>query len=83
MWSSVLIAALTDSKPDVVFNALHGRYGEDGCIQGLLDMMGLAYTHSGRLASAIAMDKPMAKKMFASVGIPVAAEKIVTVRDSG
>jgi D-alanine-D-alanine ligase len=77
-----LVAELNKAKPDVVFNALHGRFGEDGCIQGLLDMMGLPYTHSGRMASAIAMDKPMAKKMFASVNIPVAAEKIVTVREA-
>src|SRR5262249_51771949 len=79
---SALIKAVADSKPDVVFNALHGRYGEDGCIQGLLDMMGLPYPHSGRMASAIAMDKPMAKKMFASVGIPVAPERIVTRRQA-
>jgi len=77
---SALITALKNAKPDVVFNALHGRVGEDGCIQGLLDMLALPYTHSGRMASALAMDKPMAKKLFASVGIPVAAEKIVTVR---
>jgi D-alanine-D-alanine ligase len=79
---SALIKQIADSKPDVVFNALHGRYGEDGCIQGLLDMMALPYTHSGRMASAIAMDKPMAKKMFASVGIPIAEERIVTRREA-
>ena len=79
---AAFVAQLGKAKPDVVFNALHGRFGEDGCIQGLLDMMALPYTHSGRMASAIAMDKPMAKKMFASVGIPVAAEKIVTVREA-
>src|ERR1700722_6473170 len=49
-------------KPDVVFNALHGRYGEDGCIKGLLELLKIPYTHSGVLASSIAMDKPMAKK---------------------
>ncbi len=59
-----------DPPPDVVFNALHGRFGEDGCIQGLLETMGLRYTHSGPLASALAMDKPMAKRLFASAGIP-------------
>jgi len=73
-----LVAALTAAKPDVVFNALHGRFGEDGCIQGLLDMMDIPYTNSGRMASAVAMDKPMAKRLFASVGIPVAEERIVT-----
>jgi D-alanine-D-alanine ligase len=65
-----LIAALTP-KPDVVFNALHGRWGEDGCLQGVLDIMGVPYTHSGLLASALAMDKPMAKRLFALAGIPV------------
>ena len=60
---------LVRTSPDVVFNALHGRYGEDGRVQGLLDLMGLPYTHSGVLASALAMDKPMAKRVFAQVGL--------------
>ena len=77
-----LVAQITAAKPDVVFNALHGRYGEDGCIQGLLDMMALPYTNSGRLASAVAMDKPAAKRMFAAAGIPVAEEKLVTVAEA-
>lgn len=59
-----------DPAAEVVFNALHGRFGEDGCIQGLLETMGLPYTHSGPLASALAMDKSMAKRLFASAGIP-------------
>jgi D-alanine-D-alanine ligase len=59
--------------PDVVFNALHGRWGEDGCVQGLLEVMGLPYTHSGVLASALAMDKVRAKDVFAREGLPVAA----------
>ncbi len=63
-----LVAALTP-KPDVVFNALHGRFGEDGTIQGVLDLMGIPYTHSGLLASALAMDKAVAKRIFASAGI--------------
>lgn len=75
---AAFVAAVTAAKPDVVFNALHGRFGEDGCIQGILDMMRIPYTHSGRLASAVAMDKPMAKRMFAAAGIPVAEERIVT-----
>jgi len=79
---TTLIKAISDSKPDVVFNALHGRFGEDGRIQGLLDMMGIPYTHSGSMASAVAMDKPMAKKLFASAGIPVAPERIVTRREA-
>lgn len=75
---AALVHDITVGKPDVVFNALHGRVGEDGSIQGLLDMMALPYTHSGRMASAMAMDKPMAKKIFASVGIPVAKDRVVT-----
>ncbi len=59
-----------DPPPTAVFNALHGRFGEDGCIQGLLETMGLPYTHSGPLASALAMAKPMAKSFFVSAGIP-------------
>jgi D-alanine-D-alanine ligase len=59
-------------KPEAVFNALHGRYGEDGCVQGLLNILGIPYTHSGLLASSLAMDKPMAKRIFAEAGIPVA-----------
>ncbi len=59
-------------KPDVVFNALHGRFGEDGTIQGLLEILGLPYTHSGVLASALAMNKPVAKRLFADAGIPLA-----------
>lgn len=65
-------------RPDVVFNALHGRFGEDGCVQGLLDILDIPYTHSGLLASAVAMDKPMAKRLFAAAGIKVAEDKIVT-----
>ena len=64
-----LSAVLAELRPDVVFNALHGRYGEDGRVQGLLDLMGLPYTHSGVLASALAMDKPMAKRVLAQAGL--------------
>jgi D-alanine-D-alanine ligase len=56
-------------RPDVVFNALHGRYGEDGCVQGLLEILNIPYTHSGVMASALAMNKPMAKRLFAEAGI--------------
>jgi D-alanine-D-alanine ligase len=73
---AALIARLSP-PPAVVFNALHGRYGEDGCIQGLLDLLGIPYTHSGLLASALAMDKPMAKRLFDAAGIPVAEHRIV------
>ncbi|BBK44232.1 D-alanine--D-alanine ligase [Allostella vacuolata] len=65
---SALIRQLTP-RPDVVFNALHGTGGEDGTIQGVLDFMGLPYTHSGLLASALAMDKPAAKRIFAAAGL--------------
>lgn len=73
---SALLSAL-DPKPNVVFNALHGRFGEDGCVQGLLEMLGIPYTHSGVLASAIAMDKPMTRHLFNEAGIPHPEGKIV------
>jgi D-alanine-D-alanine ligase len=63
-----LMAALSP-KPDVVFNALHGKGGEDGTIQGLLDLLEIPYTHSGVLASALAMDKPAAKQAFVAAGL--------------
>jgi D-alanine-D-alanine ligase len=72
------IAAL-DPKPDAVFNALHGRFGEDGAIQGVLDWLGIPYTHSGVRPSAIAMDKVAAKAMFAAAGLPVARHKVVDI----
>ena len=71
-----LLAALTPA-PDVVFNALHGRFGEDGCVQGVLDWLGIRYTHSGLRASALAMDKVAAKSVFAAAGLPVAAGAVV------
>jgi len=69
---------LAEVKPDVVFNALHGRVGEDGSIQGLLDIMEIPYTHSGVLASAVAMDKPMAKQVFAAAGLRVPHGKLAS-----
>lgn len=69
---------LAQTKPDVVFNALHGRFGEDGCMQGLLEIMKIPYTHSGVLASSVAMDKPLAKILFAAVGLKVPVGKIVS-----
>ncbi len=65
-------------KPHAVFNALHGRFGEDGCIQGLLNFLDVPYTHSGLMASAMAMDKPMAKRIVAAAGVPVVEDRIVT-----
>ena len=64
-----------------MFNALHGRFGEDGAIQGVLDWLGIPYTHSGVRASAIAMDKVAAKAMFAAAGLPVAQGRVVPVED--
>lgn len=64
-----LPAVLAGLRPDCCFNALHGRFGEDGRVQGLLDLMEIPYTHSGVLASALAMDKPMAKRLFAQAGL--------------
>jgi D-alanine-D-alanine ligase len=58
-------------KPDVIFNALHGRYVEDGCIQGVLEFIGIPYTHSGVLSSAVCMDKPIAKLIVANAGVRV------------
>jgi D-alanine-D-alanine ligase len=73
-----LIDQLIRAKPDVVFNALHGRFGEDGCLQGLLELMKIPYTHSGVLASSIAMDKPMAKRIFEAAGLRCPKGKLVT-----
>jgi D-alanine-D-alanine ligase len=63
---------LTALKPDACFNALHGKWGEDGCIQGILETLQIPYTHSGVLASALAMDKVRAKIAFNAAGVPVA-----------
>ena len=70
------VAVQTD-RPDVVFIALHGKGGEDGTIQGMLELMGLPYTGSGVLASALAMDKTMSKRLFRSAGIPVIPEVVI------
>lgn len=63
---------LAQLKPDVAFNALHGPFGEDGCVQGILEVLGIPYTHSGVLASALAMNKPKAKDVMKAAGVPVA-----------
>ena len=68
---------LTDINPDVVFNALHGRWGEDGCVQGMLEWLRLPYTHSGVLASSLAMDKQRTKEIYRAAGLPVAQSVIV------
>jgi len=66
-----LCARLSEIKPDVAFNALHGQFGEDGSVQGLLEWLRIPYTHSGILASALAMDKDRAKAAYQSAGLPV------------
>ncbi|MGG7564810.1 D-alanine--D-alanine ligase [Rhodovulum sp. DZ06] len=76
--NDALVAALKDARPDAVFNALHGRWGEDGCVQGLLEWLRIPYTHSGVLASALAMDKARTKDVYAAHGIPVVPHKVVT-----
>jgi D-alanine-D-alanine ligase len=75
--ASDLAAQLNAAKPDVVFNALHGRWGEDGCVQGLLELMCLPYTHSGVLASALAMHKQRTKDIYAAAGVPIVKSIVV------
>lgn len=72
-----LAERLVKTEPDVCFNALHGRWGEDGCVQGLLELLAIPYTHSGVLASALAMHKERAKAMMRAAGVPVADGKVV------
>jgi D-alanine-D-alanine ligase len=70
-------AALQAAKPDVVFNALHGRWGEDGCVQGLLELLRIPYTHSGVLSSALAMHKQRSKDIYVAAGLPVVKSIVV------
>ena len=76
-----LAAKLSDIQPDVAFNALHGRWGEDGCVQGILEWMQIPYTHSGVLASALAMDKQRSKAVFAANGLPVVDSILCAKKD--
>src|SRR6478609_374942 len=69
---------LAELKPDVAFNALHGPFGEDGTIQGILEYLEIPYTHSGVLASALAMDKAQAKHVAKAAGIPVAEARVMS-----
>ncbi|RYI05555.1 MAG: D-alanine--D-alanine ligase [Acetobacteraceae bacterium] len=71
---------LADLKPAVCFNALHGRWGEDGCVQGILEWLGIPYTHSGVLASALAMDKIKTKEVYRTAGLPV-VESVLATRE--
>ncbi len=75
-----LAADLHRVAPDVVFNALHGRWGEDGCVQGLLEWMKIPYTHSGVLSSALAMDKQKTKEAYTAAGLPF-VESVLASRD--
>ena len=76
-----LVDQLQSVKPDVVFNALHGRWGEDGCVQGILEWLRIPYTHSGVLASALAMDKQRAKDVYVQAGLPIVQSKIVNASE--
>ncbi|HUG61728.1 MAG TPA: D-alanine--D-alanine ligase [Methylomirabilota bacterium] len=73
-----IAAVLDDLRPDVCFNALHGPYGEDGKVQGILEILDIPYTHSGVLASALAMNKPKAKHVLRAAGVPVAEHRLVS-----
>lgn len=73
---------LLDAKSDAVFNALHGRWGEDGSVQGLLELLRIPYTHSGILASALAMHKQRSKDIFRAAGLPVVNSIVVDRREA-
>lgn len=73
-----LAAVLSELKPEACFNALHGKFGEDGCVQGILEMLEIPYTHSGVLASALAMHKERAKDIMKASGVPVAEAVLCT-----
>jgi D-alanine-D-alanine ligase len=77
-----LAAQLLDAKPDAVFNALHGRWGEDGSVQGLLELLQIPYSHSGILASALAMHKQRSKDVFRAAGLPVVNSIVVDRREA-
>ena len=68
---------LIEAKVDCAFNALHGRWGEDGCVQGLLELLAIPYTHSGVLSSALAMHKQRAKDVYQAAGLPIVKSIVV------
>ena len=78
-----IAVALTELKPDVALNVLHGRPGEDGTLQGVLEILGIPYTHSGVLASALAMQKDVAKEIFRAAGVPVPEGLVVSRFEAG
>ena len=75
--------ALAAAKPDIALNVLHGRPGEDGTLQGLLEILGIPYSHSGVLASALAMQKNFAKALFKAAGVPVAEDRLASRFEAG
>jgi D-alanine-D-alanine ligase len=77
-----LSAQIVAAKPDAVFNALHGRWGEDGCVQGLLELLRIPYTHSGVMASAVAMHKQRTKDIYRAAGLPVVNSIVVDRREA-
>jgi D-alanine-D-alanine ligase len=77
-----LAQQLLDAKPDAVFNALHGRFGEDGTVQGLLELYRIPYTHSGVLASSLAMHKQRTKDVYRAAGLPVVNSIVVDRREA-
>jgi D-alanine-D-alanine ligase len=77
-----LSAQLVAANPDAVFNALHGRWGEDGCVQGLLELLRIPYTHSGVLASAVAMHKQRTKEVYSAAGLPIVKSIVVDRREA-
>jgi D-alanine-D-alanine ligase len=79
--SGTLGVQLQEIKPDVVFNALHGRWGEDGCIQGMLEWLKIPYTHSGVLASALTMNKLRTKDVYRAAGLPFAESRLATAKE--
>lgn len=76
-----LASRLSEIAPDVAFNALHGRWGEDGCVQGMLEWLRIPYTHSGVLASALAMDKERSKAAYRTEGLPVVESRLACAEE--
>jgi len=76
-----LVQQLSKTSADVALNCLHGRWGEDGCVQGLLEWIGMPYTHSGVLSSALAMDKQRTKEAYVAAGLPVVPSVLARARD--
>ena len=73
-----LISRLDEKRIEVIVNCLHGKFGEDGVLQGVFDLLQIRYSHSGKLASSLAMDKPIARKIFAEAGLPIATGMTVS-----